>query len=131
MPLIKITLGGVDPDASPAEPLQAGATRLMADILGKRAELTVVAVDYRPAAALSVDGRALAGRTAFLEAHITAGTNSAAEQAVFIAAAHALLDEALGGCAAPIYVVINEVPATAWGYDGQTQAARRFAAQVL
>lgn len=131
MPLIKITLSGVSPDDLPAEPLQAATTRLMADLLGKRRDLTVVAVDYRPAAALSVDGRPLNGRGAFMEANITTGTNGAAEQAAFIAAAHALLSDALGGSAAPIYVVLNEVPASAWGYDGQTQAARRLAATVL
>jgi 4-oxalocrotonate tautomerase len=69
-----------------------------------------------------------AGWTASLVAHVTAGTNTEAEQAAFIAQAHTLIAETFGRPAtAPIYIVVDEIPATGWGYDGRTQHARRVA----
>jgi phenylpyruvate tautomerase PptA (4-oxalocrotonate tautomerase family) len=35
------------------------------------------------------------------------------------------LTVAIGQTAAPIYVALHELPAESWGYDGQTQAARK------
>ena len=82
--------------------------------------------------AWSVGGQALPSPwAASLVAHVTAGTNTAAEQAAFIAEAHALIAATLHlPAGAPLYVIVNEVPATAWGYDGQTQWARRVAASA-
>jgi 4-oxalocrotonate tautomerase len=131
MPLIKITLSGVPVDAEANVVLQAETTALMAKLLGKRREVTVVAIDHRPGAALAVAGRPATGGGAFMEAFITAGSNDAGQLANFIAAAHALLRSVVGEGELPIYVVVGELPATAWGYDGQTQAARRLAAQPL
>ena len=137
MPLIKITIAGQSPNAAQTRQLQAETTRLMHDILGKKAALTVVSVSCLPASALSAAGQALAdggavvATAAYLEAFITAGTNSAGEKAAFIAAAHAMLCAVLGQPAAPVYIIIHDQPASDWGYDGQTQAARSLAAQAL
>ena len=65
-------------------------------------------------------------RGAFLEATVTAGANTDDEKAAFIAAAEAMLRDALGRLDAPVYVIVQEIPATDWGYDGRTQAARRI-----
>jgi 4-oxalocrotonate tautomerase len=128
MPLLQLHLAGPSPTTAQTSALQTGLTQLMADILGKRADLTVVQVTVSPAECWSRGGLALrqdqAG--ASLVAHITAGTNSAAEQAAFVACAHALITQTLpAAAAAPVYVIVQEVPATAWGYDGRTQQARR------
>ncbi len=124
MPLIHITLAG--PAASPDTiyRLQRETTQLMQDLLGKSAALTVVAVAQLPAGAYSANGRALVV-AASMQATITAGTNSAAEKAAFIAAATSLLVDVNGSGEAPVYVALHELPAENWGYDGQTQAARR------
>ncbi|NTV71529.1 MAG: 4-oxalocrotonate tautomerase [Azonexaceae bacterium] len=124
MPLVQITLSGppLAPDA--IAHLQREATRLMADILGKDAALTVVSVTQLPLGASSADGRAVP-TSASLQAMITAGTNSAAEKADFIFAAKSLLTVAIGQSQAPVYVALHEIPADSWGYDGETQAARK------
>ena len=123
MPLINITLAG---PAAPSiiEHLQQETTRLMQSILRKEVALTVVSVTQLPAGAFSANGQAIA-IAASLQAMITAGTNSAAEKADFIFAAKSLLTVAIGPSAAPVYVVLHEMPADSWGYDGQTQAARK------
>ena len=127
MPLLQLHLAGTWPVATQSA-LQAGLTRLMAEALGKRAALTVVSVQQTPPAQWSGGGASLPAEAwrASLVAHVTAGTNTPAEQAVFIAEAHRLLVDTLQPpAAAPVYVIVNEVPAHAWGYDGRTQADRR------
>lgn len=133
MPLIKITLAGQPPTAEQTRHLQAETTRLMQSILGKKGELTVVSITSLSAPALAAAGQALAenAAAAYLEACITAGTNSDGEKASFIAAAHALLCSVIGQPAAPVYIILHDLPASNWGYDGQTQAARRSTAQPL
>lgn len=130
MPFVRICLASPQPSPAQVAALQRRATALMADVLGKRADLTVVAVERQPIAHWSVGGAALAneGRPlASMEALITAGTNSAAEKSAFMGAAHAMLAEVLGPLASPVYVALRELPAGDWGYDGMTQAARRDA----
>ena len=124
MPLINITLAGASATPSNIQHLQQETTRLMQSILHKEVALTVVSVTQLPAGAFSANGKAVAA-AASLQAMITAGTNSAAEKADFIFAAKSLLTAAIGPSAAPIYVALHELPAESWGYDGQTQAARK------
>ncbi|HEX6734953.1 MAG TPA: tautomerase family protein [Azonexus sp.] len=125
MPLIQITVAGptLPPDA--IRSLQHETTRLMHEVLHKEAALTVVAVSQLPATAASAGGEPV--EAVWLQAQITAGTNTLGEKAAFIAAAEAMLVATLGAPAAPTYVVLHEVPATDWGYDGLSQAARRQA----
>jgi len=124
MPLIHITLAGPSAAPSTIQQLQRETTHLMQSILHKEAELTVVSVAQLPAGAYSANGQAIP-TAASLQAMITAGTNSAAEKADFIFAAKSLLTAAIGPSAAPVYVALHELPAESWGYDGQTQAARK------
>ncbi len=124
MPMINITLSGPRPTPATIRRLQADTTRLMQDILRKEAALTVVNVLHLPPGASSANGQPV-GTAASMQAMITAGSNCAAEKADFIFAANSLLTAELGPSDAPIYVVLHEIPAESWGYDGQTQAARK------
>lgn len=109
----------------------AGAlTRLTALHLGKRPEVTAVMIDDVPAARWHMGGSDVPGPTAFLEISITAGTNTAQEKEAFIAAAFEELQNQLGAGQPLVpanYVIVRELPATDWGYGGQTQAARKLA----
>lgn len=129
MPFVRIALAGLDSTPAQVAELQRRATALMAQVLGKRAELTVVAVEQQPASNWSVGGTALRDGCvlAQVQAFVTAGTNSTAEKAAFIRAAHDMLATVLGSLASPVYVVVQDVPAGDWGYDGATQASRRTA----
>lgn len=124
MPMIHITLCGPAPEPATLQRLQAETTRLMRDILSKDAALTVVHILHAPAGTSSANGEPVSAAAA-LQAMITAGTNTAAEKADFIFAAKSMLTAAIGISVAPIYVVLHEIPADSWGYDGQTQAARK------
>jgi 4-oxalocrotonate tautomerase len=124
MPLIHITLAGQPAAPATIAALQRDATRLMRDVLHKEAALTVVAVTQLPTGSYSADGSAVLNAASLL-ATITAGTNNDADKAAFVAAATRMLATAIGDSDAPVYVALQELPATDWGYDGRTQAARR------
>jgi 4-oxalocrotonate tautomerase len=127
MPFLHLTISSTSLSATQRHQLQTGLTTLMAEILRKQADLTVVAIDRVAPEQWSAGGQALAtdAWAAELEVAITAGTNTADECARFIEAAHALLRSAWPTApSAPLYIVVRELPATHWGYDGQTQAAR-------
>ena len=125
MPFVRLAITG--PETGPAiiAELQREITALMAEVLGKRADLTAVLVEPAPAGGWSVGGVAVMP-AAHVEARVTQGTNTAQEKAQFVAAAHDLLVRTLPGpLPLATYVVVQEVPADAWGYGGLTQAARR------
>jgi len=114
--------------------LAAALTTLTADILGKRPEVTAVIIDDLPRARWCVGGEPVAGATALLEIAITAGTNTDAEKSQFIDAAFSELQRQLapdGGFEVASYVTVRELPATDWGYGGQTQRARQLARAMV
>ena len=122
MPFLRLTVApALRPSAASA--LADGLTSLMAERLGKKAALTSVFVE--PASGLWTIGGVAQPSAAHLEATITAGTNTEAEKADFIAAAMALLRTQSPELHAATYVTLREVAAADWGYDGRTQAARR------
>jgi 4-oxalocrotonate tautomerase len=125
----------VSPLQNPARyrELASALTRLSTLHLGKREEVTAVLIDDLPAARWHVGGRDVLRPTAFLEISITAGTNTEVEKAAFIAAAFAELEGQLGDgkpLESASYVIVRELPASDWGYGGQTQAERRMASTV-
>lgn len=106
-------------------------TDLTADILHKKRELTSVSVQCVPPGHWFVGGRSLSvtgGSTFFLEVNVTEGTNTATEKADFVAAAFAAAEAILGKLDAAAYVIVRDVAAEAWGWQGKTQAWRRQAA---
>lgn len=116
------------------EALGAALTRLTAELLHKRPEVTAVVIDDLPRARWCVGGRTVTGTAAQLEISITAGTNTEAEKARFIAAAYDELQRQLapdGRFEAASYVTVRELPATDWGYGGQTQRARQLARPLV
>ncbi|MBB2965155.1 tautomerase family protein [Methylobacterium sp. R2-1] len=124
MPFVSLKIAGPEIGSATVAELQCGITALMAEVLGKRADLTAVLVEPAPAGSWAVGGEAVT-LAAHVEARVTLGTNTAEEKARFVAAAHDLLMRTLPGrLPLATYVVVQEVPADAWGYGGLTQAER-------
>lgn len=110
--------------------LASALTRITADTLDKRADVTAVVIDDLPAARWYVGGRDVQRPTALLEISITQGTSTVEEKEAFIARTWQELERQLGA-GQPLepasYVIVREVPGSDWGYGGKTQAARRVA----
>ena len=129
MPTLQLKIA---PPGSPAlyQSLARELTAITADLLGKRPEVTAVMIEDLPAMSWYVGGREVQRPTAWLEISVTAGTNTATQKAAFIRAAFALLQAQLGSGHAiehASYVIVRELPATDWGYGGQSQQARQLA----
>lgn len=107
--------------------LARSTTALIADRLGKRAAVTAVRIDSVPVTHWFVAGEPVASGLTPVQATllITAGTNTAEEKAGFIADLDRLLKETFGPIPEASYLVLHEIGAGDWGYDGQTQADRR------
>lgn len=125
MPFIRITVFGPTLAPEQVAHLQNETTDLMESALGKVANLTGVLVE-QPSAASWTIGRNPARVAVHVHATITAGTNSAIEKARFIELAMNLLRNTFGSELSPAtYIVLDEVSAQSWGYDGRTQESRR------
>jgi len=130
MPFVNIKVAGPNLDHDQVRHLQHGATTLMAEVLRKKAELTAVLVEQVSATAWTVGSKPV-DAAAHLDVKVTEGTNTTAEKERFIAEAMKLLRSVLGADLNPVtYVVIHEVPADAWGWDGLTQAHRAHMAKA-
>ncbi|GES28395.1 tautomerase family protein [Streptomyces angustmyceticus] len=121
MPYIRVTVPDPDLPADVRSALAEGLTGLAVSALRKAGARTIVHLNLVPAGSYFVDGKPLTGtRDAHVEASITAGTNSAAEKAAFIARAHELLSDLLG----PLPragVALHELHPESYGYHGITQ----------
>jgi 4-oxalocrotonate tautomerase len=129
MPTLTLKLAP-PPSQETQERLAAALTRLTAQALGKRADLTAVIVEPVALMQWHLGGVPARRPTALLEVSITEGTCSAVQKAAFIEGAQALLRSALaeGDEFEDVsYVVVREWPAADWGYGGRTQASRQQA----
>lgn len=110
-------------DDTRRDAIAAALTAAMAKLMGKRREVTAVRFMHVPAGAWYVDGRPVNGLHAAVDIKITRGSNTLRDKAALLAAAKA----ALAPIQEPSYLIIDEVDADAWGYDGRSQASRLFA----
>lgn len=126
MPFVDLSITHAAAPQAALQAVRAGLTRLMADVLRKRADLTVVSTRSTPPGGLAIGGEVLpaAHWSGRLIAYVTQGTNTEDEKKQFLAQAYDLLCEHLGEPASPFYIVVQEVPAGAWGFDGRSQADR-------
>ena len=107
--------------------LQQTTTQLMDDVMGKRREVTVVQIEESSPEHWSVNAESLdlsAPSAAYVDIKITEGTNSEADKSRMIQQTIVMLREQIGALQEACYVVVDEIPAMNWGYNGQTQAAR-------
>jgi 4-oxalocrotonate tautomerase len=116
------------------ESLARALTQITARELGKRPEVTAVVIEDLPPAQWFIGGRQAERPTALLEISITQGTNTPPEKEAFIEAAFAELQRQLAPGSAleeASYVIVRELPATDWGYDGVTQWERKRARELV
>ncbi|MDI1343527.1 MAG: tautomerase family protein [Pseudolabrys sp.] len=126
MPFIRITALGPMLTAGQISRLNTEVTGLMESVLGKVAELTSVLVEQPESARWTIGGIATPVAV-HVDATVTAGTNKPEQKALFVERTMTLLKNVFGPDLNPAtYVVVTEVPANSWGYDGRTQESRRL-----
>ena len=100
---------------------------LTGSILHKKQELTSVSIDYLDGSRWFVAGSAVSSqgrKTFFLEINITEGTNTKDEKARYVKEVYGSMESILGTLHPASYVVIRDVAADSWGYEGSTQEFR-------
>ena len=98
--------------------------------LGKKRAVTSILVRECAATAWFIGGASLAelGQASHRTViRVTEGTNTKAEKARYVAAVHEELVRLLGPMRSESYVVVEEVRADAWGWNGETQEHRAIA----
>lgn len=121
---VRVSRDGTPVDAAD---IATELTRITAELLGKKPDVTAVAISWLPADQWFIGGKSLGATGAssfFLKIEITAGTNTKDQKSAFVAAVFAAMEGRLGPLAPASYVVIQEVAADAWGYAGRTQEYR-------
>lgn len=109
-------------------------TDLTAEVLKKKRELTAVAVEYVAPEQWYIGGTSLADqslRSFYLDIKVTEGTNTKDEKALYVSRVFAAIESIVGSVAPASYIVIHEVRADSWGYQGQTQEFRYVRRKVL
>jgi len=133
MPYLNIKLSGVASDET-SKQVAEKLTYLTAELLHKKRELTSVAVEFLPRDSWFIGGSSLTSRSEqsfFLDIKVTEGTNTKDEKAQFVEQAFQAIEGIVGALASASYIVIHEVPADAWGYQGQTQEYRYIKGKAL
>lgn len=103
-------------------------------VLAVTPSLTAVRIDQFNADDWAIGRRSAStqGKTAVhMDIKVTAGTNTDEEKEKIIRQAIEMFKEVVGAIPEASYVVIHEVDATAWGYDGRTQRSRASARATL
>ncbi|MES2406359.1 MAG: tautomerase family protein [Pseudomonadota bacterium] len=114
--------------------IAAFLTEFTADVLGKKRELTSVAVEYVAANEWFIGGASVASgglATFYLDIKITEGTNTKNQKADYVKKVFAAFESVLGNLDPASYIVIHEVRADSWGYEGATQEFRYIKGKVL
>jgi len=109
------------------QPIAAFLTETTARVLGKKPEVTAVAVEQVPPTHWFIGGRSLADHgkgTFFVEVRVTRGTNVKEEKAAYLREVFAGLQALLGPVHPESYVHVHEAEGDAYGYGGVSQEAR-------
>jgi 4-oxalocrotonate tautomerase len=96
-------------------------------ILGKKREVTAIAIDYVSPHDWSTGGVPLSAKgkqSVYFDIKITDETNTKTEKAQYIAEAFAGFERILGNLDEESYVYVQDVRAAAYGYGGKTQEFR-------
>lgn len=126
MPYINIRLGTNLNDEQRIQ-LFEQTTSLMNTVMRKRREVTVVHIQESESQQWSTNSIPLTAKSpvgAYVDIKVTDGTNTVEEKAEMISQTVNMLKDVVGIIQEACYVVIDDLPADSWGYNGKTQAAR-------
>lgn len=133
MPTIHALVSSPRVDAAAIGEIARTLVSLSGRLLGKAEAVTATVVETIAPEQWFVGTRSLAdlGAASFrVVIRVTQGTNDKDEKAAFVAAASAAMARILGATRPESYVVVDEVPADAWGWGGETQEHRVIAARI-
>ena len=104
------------------------------ELLGKKPEVTSISVDFVSPESWYVGGSPISDQNAvtfYLDIKVTEGTNTKAEKAEYVRRVFSDIESVLGPITPASYIVIHDVRADSWGFQGITQEYRFAQTQSL
>ncbi len=126
MPYINIRIGCKINDKQRKQ-LNEKTTHFTNVFMGKRREVTVVHIMESEPQQWATHSNKLSEKEpvgAYVDIKVTDGTNTSDQKAEMIYKTATMLKEIIGTIQKACYVVIHDIPANSWGYNGGTQEAR-------
>ena len=104
------------------------------ELLGKKREVTSIAIDFVSPELWFVEGSRMSDQNAvtfYLDIKVTDGTNTKVEKAKYVEKVFSDIQSIIGPITPASYIVIHDVRADSWGFQGKTQEYRFIQAQSL
>jgi len=117
-----------------AEKIVAVLMSHTSEILGKKPDVTAIDIAFVSPENWFVGGSRVSGQNAasfYLDIKITDGTNTKAQKAKYVKEVFRDIASIIGPILPASYIVIHDVRADSWGYEGATQEYRFIQAQAL
>ena len=117
-----------------AEKIAAVLMKHTVEILGKKPDVTSIEIDFIPSDKWFVGGVRVSDQkvvTFYLDIKVTDGTNTKAEKAKYVKNVFADFESIFGPITPASYIVIHDVRADSWGFQGRTQEYRFIQSQPL
>jgi 4-oxalocrotonate tautomerase len=133
MPLITVTYSSSHQSASLKSDIAAAVSELTAKILHKHPKVTAIIVKSVDAADWFAGGKSLAEQNLasyWLDIHVSEGTNTKDEKAVYLAAMFKRMGELLGPLHNESYLHVDEVKGDGYGFGGLSQERRYIAGKL-
>ena len=128
MPYINVKLNAKESDEV-REKIVAIVLKNTTNILNKKAEVSSVLVEFVSQKSWSIGGKTCV--TFYLNIKITKGTNTKEQKANYIKRCYEDFNELLEEINPASYIVIDEVEADSWGFEGLTQEYRYIQSKIL
>lgn len=133
MPYLNVKVS-VPESSEIAERIVAILMKHTSEVLGKKPDVTSIEVDFIAPNKWFVGGVRISEQEAvtfYLDIKVTDGTNTKAEKAKYVKNVFADLESILGQVTPASYIVIHDVRADSWGFQGRTQEYRFIQSQPL
>lgn len=117
-----------------AEKVVSALMKRTSDLLGKKPEVTSIAIDFVSPELWFVGGERVSAQNAvtfYLDIKVTDGTNTKNEKAKYVKDVFSDFEAILGTVTPASYIVIHDVRADSWGFQGKTQEYRFIQSQSL
>lgn len=133
MPYLNVRVS-LPESAEVAEKIVSVLMRHTGETLHKKPEVTSISLDFVAPEHWFVGGARvseLKAVTFYLDVKVTNGTNTKSEKSLYVKKVFADFEALLGPIAPASYIVIHDLGADSWGYQGRTQEYRFVRSQAL
>ncbi len=117
-----------------ADEVVSALMKRTSELLGKKQEVTSIDIEFISPELWYVGGKRVSEQNAvtfYLDIKVTNGTNTKNEKAEYVKSVFSDFESILGTITPASYIVIHDVRADSWGFQGKTQEFRFINSQSL